>query len=78
MRFRALSAGRGGDFPMADNLEVQFLFHARGEPDTFRSYDRMQIPRVGETIVFGQRSWRVSDVTYNLDVQRVEVIAVVH
>jgi hypothetical protein len=63
---------------MAENLEVQFLFHQRGEPDIFRNYERMQVPRVGETIVFGQKSWRVSDVTYNLDRQMVEVIAVVH
>ncbi len=63
---------------MNDELEVQLLFHQRGERDEFKTYKGMQIPRLGETIVFGQKSWRVSDVTYNLDCQRVEVIAVVH
>jgi hypothetical protein len=59
-------------------MEVQFCFHKRGERDVFRSFEHLPLPAVGTVIIFGQQTWRVTDVTYDFDHQRIDVIAAVH
>lgn len=63
---------------MIGTPEIEFRFHKRGSPDEVRSYAVMPVPRIGETVIFGQQAWRIDDVTYNLDRHRIEVLAVVH
>jgi hypothetical protein len=56
-------------------VKIEFVFHKTGERDQFAELTWPVCPRDGENIIFNDATWKVREVTYDLELQRIQVIA---